>query len=282
LVFSPAATPAAAQKTVLQVDQPPLPDPSLIQTGEQAELADAELVAKARGITTESALARGRSSKLIGDVQAKLLNQPSLELGGVWVENGKNFVLHVGLKNLKGTAEADSLNTIKSQMQEGLKDAKGLDSIVYHVVPYSQDELFQAQTVLRESNSDKLALVSYIDTTSNSVKVMGTREVLDTLEGSVDKSKLPIAIDEDAGKPIFNFVATETPPVFKDTNEVLGGWPLADCTSSFTVAWGDGSADKRRILTAGHCQNTATLNGVPLEFKGQYLVFLCSLALHVT
>ncbi len=270
--FSQTATPVAAKKYVLQSEQPPLPDDSVIQTGGQAELADAELVAKARGITIESALARGRASKLIGDVQAKLLSQPSLGSGGVWVENDKAFVLHVGLKNLKGTAEADSLNTIKSQVQEGLKDAKGIDSIVYHVVPYTQDELFQAQTVLRESNNDnKLALVSYIDTTSNSVKVMGTREVLDTLERSVDKSKLPIAFDEAAGKPIFNFVAAEAPPTFKDTNEVLGGWPLADCTSSFTVAWGDGSTDKRRMLTAGHCQDAATLNGVPLEFKGQYL-----------
>lgn len=264
LVFSPAAA---------QAGDPPPGEPHPIKTTEEAELADAELIAKMQGVTTDIALARIKLQKPIGDLSASLQEQSSIAFGGLWVVNDQDAVLHIALKNLPGTKETDNLNNVKDQVRAKLQGIAGIDRIEYHIVAFSLDELYRIQTLLTDTTArNKWSLVSYIDTTTNSIHVSGTKETLARVNDGFDKSQLPIPVDEDAGRSIFTFVETPQPPDVKQATQVYGGLTMtgSGCTSGFAIAWGDGTIDKRRLLTAAHCADANSVNAVPLDWKGAY------------
>lgn len=234
LLFSATASLSSAQ-----VEPPPPPD-----QGETNSLRDAQSYAAENGVSVDEAVRRiGLQSNEIAQLGQALESQEGSTFAGLWIDHQPTF-------------------RVVAAFTGG-----GEEALARHLGTGPLAEIIQVQTV----SNTLAALASAQQTVSSAISRLGVR-----VESSIDVRQNIVNIYVTNASPVQTAISTgvlSLPATVKlvvlpalSTNyvDIYGGAILSSCTSGFGVANSSGTLG---IITAAHCPNTLSFNGVNLPFQ---------------
>lgn len=193
-------------------------------------------------VSAEQALERLELQALAGKLQAQLGELAPRTFGGLWITNAPEFTVTAaftdpGPEDLAALADARLVPYLRTQR-----------------VKSSLQELLQAMS--RYASSPDAIFDMGIDVTTN-------RAVIYTTDATTVKARFGDMLASDADVVDVRGVRSLSAPAV----DVYGGLSISLCTAGFGIIRA-GTAE-RGIVTAGHCPDSQTANGVSLPFRDQ-------------
>lgn len=209
---------------------------------------DANVYADRHRISVDEAVRRLSLQTAAGELAATLDAIHPSGFAGLWIEHEPSFQVVIAAVPSAMTATRE---LVRSTVLSTTLD----DSIVFRPAPYALDELVQAQNEI-----SGFARLNRLDTSTD---IMRGRVLISASDdnglNAIAHASLPEAV-----------VAMASRTVGRSAADAYAGANLSNgCSSGFTMIWEATNPDTFFTTTAGHCSNTASLNGITISYNSE-------------
>jgi hypothetical protein len=216
---------------------------------ESTKIKDVEEYATDQGIDLQTAVNRISLQEIAGNLNAELLKNESETFAGLWVQHAPKFQIIVQFT--KGGME---------KVLPYIQDTEIANLIDFQIVNYSLKELETAQ-LFTQVNVGKygVPIDSGINVIQNRVELF----VINRLKLDSEILKNGLKLPPQVLEVTVNELSNQQTDIFAGLR--LDAPDDRDCTSGFSVINSNGL---KGIITAAHCDDIMSFNGIYLPFQG--------------
>jgi hypothetical protein len=225
------------------------PPSDVVESGPSmsATASEVSAYADAFDLTAEEAVRRLAIQDEAGDLEAVLAESMDESFAGLWIEHEPELRVVVATTSLSSATTANVERTAAT--------TEVASNVATKTVKYSLAEL-EADQAAMTPMAQKFKLTTSIDVMGNRVIVTPTDKAG---AAALRRAALPPTVEADLRIHVARPAA-----------DAYAGASLSNgCTSGFTLVYTTTNPDTYFTSTAGHCGNTATLNGVSITFSSE-------------